>query len=257
MRSADSNAHALSLDYVMMYHPFIRRMTGEKKSAMYANRYDGSRASRPLSAGAALAINGALVAGLVFAAPEIVKVAQPPIFQGKNIPIDPVPDPDPQPKPKPRDPIVKRADSRIDRVDPDVPLPPVAPDIGRADPPERPSYDSPVGPGPGAGGITTELPARLPVLVGAMIDPAHARDFQPDYPDAMLREGREALVKVRVLVGAGGRIKKVEQVSSPHAMFFEATRRQALSKWHFRTATRDGIPVESWQVMTVRFRITD
>jgi protein TonB len=37
--------------------------------------------------------------------------------------------------------------------------------------------------------------------------------------------------------------------------FLEATRKQALAKWRFLPATRDGQPVESWREMTVRFEL--
>jgi len=39
------------------------------------------------------------------------------------------------------------------------------------------------------------------------------------------------------------------------AAFFEATRTQALRHWRFQPATRDGIPVESWRTMTVKFKL--
>lgn len=60
---------------------------------------------------------------------------------------------------------------------------------------------------------------------------------------------------MKVLVGIDGRVKAVELVSADDPGFAEATRRQALRHWRFRPATRDGVPVESWRTMTVRFRM--
>ena len=63
------------------------------------------------------------------------------------------------------------------------------------------------------------------------------------------------MVKIRVLIGVDGRVKAAESVSATSDAFFEATRRQALSKWRFKPATRGGIPQESWKTMSVRFEI--
>jgi len=60
-------------------------------------------------------------------------------------------------------------------------------------------------------------------------------------------------VVVRVLVGTDGRVKAIERVSATSDAFFAATRRQALSQWRFRPATRDGVGVESWYRMSVTF----
>jgi protein TonB len=60
-----------------------------------------------------------------------------------------------------------------------------------------------------------------------------------------------------VLIGVDGRVKAAQSVSATSAAFFEATRRQALSKWRFKPATRGGIPEESWKTLSVRFLIKD
>lgn len=220
---------------------------------MYASRYDGSRASRPLSAGAALLINGALVAGLIFAAPQIVPRDPERTFTTTHIPNRPPPDPEPTVEPR-RESVVKPTTPPIRQLDPIVILPPTGPVLGTTTDPIRPTFDPPVG--PGTGGVVIDPPIAPPVLTAADIDPRHAGAFQPDYPGVELRAGREGVVKVRVLIGVDGRIKAVEQVASPSSAFFDATRRHALSRWRFKPATRDGIPVESWKTMTVRFQIT-
>ncbi|RSU21387.1 hypothetical protein CA223_08115 [Sphingomonas koreensis] len=46
-------------------------------------------------------------------------------------------------------------------------------------------------------------------------------------------------------------------VKSPSAGLAEATRRQALARWRFKPATRDGVPVEGWKTMTLRFQIVE
>ena len=92
-------------------------------------------------------------------------------------------------------------------------------------------------------------------MVDAAPDP-RAR-FQPDYPASERRSGIEGVVVVRVLIGADGRVKAVQQVRAASDAFFEATRKQALARWRFTPATHDGVPVESWRTMTVRFRLEE
>lgn len=221
---------------------------------MYANRYDRSPASRSLSAGAALLINGGLIAGLWFAAPELPSIIDVGPLETHNVPIDPPPPVEPEVKPEARQTVETRTTPPIHQPDPRVITPKSGPLLGTT--PERfeLSNDPPFGPA-GTGGGTAEPPIAPPVLVDASVDQRYASSFQPDYPGSELRQGQEGVVKVRVLIGVDGRIKAVEQVSSATPGFFEATRRHALNKWRFKPATRDGIPVESWKVMSVRFRI--
>lgn len=92
-----------------------------------------------------------------------------------------------------------------------------------------------------------------PVLTTAAID-ARA-PFQPSYPSRLARQDIQGVAVVRVLIGSDGRVKAVEQVSATDPEFYEATRTQALRHWRFKPATRDGVAVESWRTMTVRFEL--
>ena len=94
-----------------------------------------------------------------------------------------------------------------------------------------------------------------PVIVDARLNSRYAAHFQPAYPPGQLRLEREAEVSVRVLVGTDGRVRQIELIDSPHPDFWAATRKQALSKWRFTPATRDGKPFESWMTLKVRFEI--
>lgn len=98
-------------------------------------------------------------------------------------------------------------------------------------------------------------PPADPVLTKAMRDPRYAGNFQPDYPAAMQRQEKEGTVTVRVLVGTNGRVKQVEIVSASDPAFGEATRRQAMSSWRFKPATRDGVPQEGWITQNVQFKL--
>jgi protein TonB len=226
---------------------------------MYANRYtDGygsPKASRPFSMGAALLLNGGIVAGLMFGiAPKIVPGILERPLETRNIPLPPDP---PRPQPQEQKQVVERKTTQPLHQPPvnDV-TPPTGPVLGTTPNPVIPTYDPPGATGPGSAGVTVDPPVAPPVMVEASMDSRYAGAFQPDYPGPELRQEKEGVVRVRVLIGTDGRIKAVEQIASPTPGFFEATRRHALNKWRFKPATRDGIPVESWKTMSVRFRIT-
>lgn len=217
---------------------------------MYADR--NSRAKpNPVSLTAAIGINAALVAALLLSSPDIIK-EDGGITQIFDVPIIEPPQPEPKPQPQPERKTDLPRDVKIETPIPDVvpPLPLTNPVQGTAEPqPTIPAADP--GPPSTGSGVTVDPPRPAPVLTEAAPDPR--AEFQPDYPASGRREGVEGAVTVRVLVGADGRVKAVEQVRSIGDAFFAATKRQALSRWRFKPATRDGIPYESWRTMTVRF----
>lgn len=96
-------------------------------------------------------------------------------------------------------------------------------------------------------------PIPAPVVVEASF--VRGVEMQPDYPMSLARQGIEGVVTVRVLIGSDGRVKAVEQVSATDPDFFRATERHARRSWRFKPATRDGVPIESWRQLTVRFKM--
>ena len=103
--------------------------------------------------------------------------------------------------------------------------------------------------------LTLTPPITPPVIVIAKRDSRYARDFQPDYPPSMIRAGIEGSATVRVLIGSDGRVKAVEAVRADQDDFLNATRAQALKRWRFTPATKDGLAFDSWQQLTVRFQM--
>jgi protein TonB len=220
---------------------------------MYADRFDARRGIEPRSLALAIAINGAVVLAIATAQPDLVKkLIDPPLTtypvtqQPDPKPLRPIRQPDPKPAPQhitPIKPIVTPpVTETIFRVPVD-PLPPVGTDIGSVE-------------GNGNGGAI-DPPAKPSVLSATRIDQRFAGDLQPPYPPGERKMGREGRVTVRVLVGADGRVHDIQLVSATSDEFFDVTRRQALAKWRFRPATRDGVAVESWRRMSVSFRLED
>lgn len=220
---------------------------------MVVERYRSARGVQPVGAVAALGMSAALVGGLILSSPSVQRTVGT-ILIGENIPLaPPTPEPPPEAQPQPR----ARAQPQprtVDVVSPLVESPADKPFTTTA----IPGSDA----GTGLYPLDTILPpvatpTPAPVLTGPSVDPRYARDLQPLYPAGEQRAGREGLVSVRVLVGTDGRVLKVERVSAASDAFFAATERQALGKWRFRPATQNGVAVEAWRTMTVRFVLPD
>lgn len=219
---------------------------------MEADRFVTRRGFDPAGMGFALGMTGLVVLGMVYAAPKIVAGPINRIIDVINIPLDPPPPPPPpvqHQKAAPRPSQIQRVDPLIRAVTTDTP-----PIIDTVDVVPRIETVLPLG--NGDGGVIVE-PPKTPVLTDAAIDPRYAADFQPFYPPSERQMGREGRVAVRVLIGTDGRVHAVEPVSATSDAFMEATRRRALERWRFRPALRDGVAVESWRQMTVRFELAE
>ena len=222
---------------------------------MYADRY-GSTGIKPGALSVAIGLNGAILAALIFSAPEITtRIEKSFTATAIELPKDPPPLIE-KPQIKPKTPTQQRV------IDPPPPLRPEATDPIAPTKNEFVLPSSPTGREGGVTGGTGTVtppiaPPHVPVLIGAQNDPRFARALQPDYPPGEKRMGNEGRVTVRVLIGVDGRVKQVEMVSAASDAFFAATRKQALEKWRFKPATRDGIPEESWRTMSVTFVLND
>jgi protein TonB len=106
-----------------------------------------------------------------------------------------------------------------------------------------------------AGTAVRDIPDLPPVRLEALFDPRFAADQQPPYPTSEERAQREGRVRLRVTIGADGRVKAVQRLDATSDAFWRSTERHALSRWRFRPATDDGRPVESTKVLTITFQI--
>lgn len=219
---------------------------------------DTNQGLKPTSLAVTTLVNGGVIAGLLMLGTTALRTDNDPIKLINPItnPISVKPEPKPRPqKPvddlKPHNPYVPKSRNQtiVDRVPPiDLTTATDATEIAI----------------PGSGtGVDIDIPyvppivtpPAPPVFITAKRNPRYASDFQPDYPPGMIREGREGAVTVRVLVGVDGRVKQVQAVRTDDDAFLQATKAQALRRWRFLPATKDGIPAESWQELTVRFQI--
>lgn len=223
--------------------------------ATYDDRYGAGPAFRPGSMALALGLTVAPIAGLVMGLQikQVLNNTKTFIAYPVKKTTPPPPDPTP-PKPQTKTPqnekiytppvrdIVAPPQKPIDLTPDFPPLPPMGKEIGKA--PEGPPLTPPV-----------VLPK--PVMVDAFIDPRYQGLLQPPYPPEEQRAGNSGRVVLRVLVGTDGRVKQVEKVSAASDAFFAAAQRQALGKWRFKPATKDGVPIEQWKTMSLRFVLNE
>jgi len=220
----------------------------------YGDRYGAGPAFKPGSMALALGLTALPIIGLVMGLQITHVIDVDKTFTGYRVdPPPPPPPPDPKPQPEARTPPTE---SVYTPPHPDLPLPPLNPTPTTSDPP-------PVNPGPVIGTnpdprpAVIPTPAAKPVMVDAFVDPRYQGLLQPPYPPEEQRAGNSGRVVLRVLIGTDGRVKQVEKVSAASDAFFAAAQRQALGKWRFKPATKDGVPLEQWKVMSLRFEIND
>lgn len=205
----------------------------------------------PVAMTLAVSINLAAVTALMLAKMG-VPVAPPGVIDL----INPTPDP-PKPDETKPDPPIKVPTARSTPHIPEPQVPSDVPDSGAS---IAGTGDAVPGGWQGDAGTQAEprpepTPTPMPLITEPVPLPSAARDFQPPYPSQLLRMGVEGKAVVRVLIGADGRVTQVAIIAADDPLFAEATERQALRKWRFRPATRDGQAIESWKQMTVRFEI--
>jgi periplasmic protein TonB len=86
----------------------------------------------------------------------------------------------------------------------------------------------------------------------------YARNPPPIYPASARRRAQQGTVTVRVLVGADGAVEHAELAeSSGFAALDNAALVTVRSRWVFIPARRDGVAVESWVLVPIRFALVE
>ncbi len=211
-----------------------------------------SKRSNPASMALAIGVNGSIILAVALS-PVIVEEFKRDPFEGRSIPVEPLPPPVDDIKP----------DTDTKPIKDDVYVPPrqtdtmtdTANDITTSD---SGTETTTVTDGKGGGEVRFQEPIVEPpvaIFRAATRDPRFARDFQPDYPSNLLQREIEGSATVRVLIGSDGRVREAQVVRATHPDFGKATVKQALKAWRFMPATRGDVAVEDWQTLSVRFTI--
>jgi protein TonB len=109
-----------------------------------------------------------------------------------------------------------------------------------------------IGPRPGPAIVPTPRPAAANAAA-QLLTPA-AR-LKPPYPQSKLLSEEEAVLKLRLTIGADGRVTAVEPAARADPAFLDAARRHILAHWRYRPASAGGRAVGSSVVITLRFQL--
>jgi len=86
----------------------------------------------------------------------------------------------------------------------------------------------------------------------------YASDPPPTYPALARRREQQGTVTVRVLVGADGTVERAELAeSSGFDALDDAALQTVRSRWRFVPARHDGVAVESWVLVPIRFALVE
>ena len=116
--------------------------------------------------------------------------------------------------------------------------------------PEPPRYIAPPAP---------PQPAPPPAPTGptqsAIGDPRSLAVSEDDYPPSSLRAEEEGVTKVKVVIGANGRITACEVAESSGHEKLDEKSCKLTTRWRFKPALQNGTPVEQPQIRSVRWQI--
>jgi protein TonB len=156
-----------------------------------------------------------------------------------------------EPTPRPQDPPPPQPDERssVDHPTTVAPTPlPNFPDVDTT-PLPRPDPRPTVDPFP-----DPHVVPALPVRVGPRFV-TREFDVKPPYPPSKLREGEEAVLKLRLSIDERGRVTAVDPVGATDPVFLAAARKHLMARWRYQPATEDGRPVATTTTITLRFEL--
>ena len=100
------------------------------------------------------------------------------------------------------------------------------------------------------GGSPVEPPPPFDVIVG----PVRTRTVRPGYPAGARARQLEGDVRLRVVVGADGRVGDVTVVGPVHPLL-DAAARTAVLRYEYTPGLRNGVPESATVPITVSFRL--
>jgi protein TonB len=80
-------------------------------------------------------------------------------------------------------------------------------------------------------------------------------DVKPPYPPSKLREGEEAVLKLKLSIDERGRVISVEPLGAADPVFLAAARKHVMARWRYQPATEDGRPVATTTTITLHFEL--
>ncbi|HHW13948.1 MAG TPA: energy transducer TonB [Firmicutes bacterium] len=130
---------------------------------------------------------------------------------------------------------------------------PAAPSLNGALAKEIPRPPVPSPPAPEETPKPIDAPPAAPSRSRARL----VRRITPHYPEAARREGQEGLVRLRMEIGADGRVKTAEIIASSGFPLLDAAALAAVKTWRYEPAQENGHPVAEERRVAVQFRLED
>ncbi len=85
--------------------------------------------------------------------------------------------------------------------------------------------------------------------------PVYRANSPPGYPGLARRRGYEGTVILEVLVDRRGRVGELRLFKSSKHRVLDRAAMASVKKWLFEPGTRDGVPIEMWVRIPIRFRL--
>ncbi len=86
----------------------------------------------------------------------------------------------------------------------------------------------------------------------------YGRNPGPSYPIEARRRAQQGTVLLRIEVAANGSVERVEIAQSSGFEALDASAVETVrARWRFVAAQRDGVPIESWCLVPIRFALTE
>jgi len=223
--------------------------------AYAAHRRSHRHLSPPVLIGI-VAVHAAAITILALAKTEIVRI--PPVIT-KVFPVTPEKDPPPEIKPAPQPsepkPLAqpRPIDEHVFRPDPLIPT--------NSDPQPFDTGDSKPNDGQviGSGTVPPQpQPYVPPIPLAKPTAPVLLTSgdrLRPPYPEEKRRLEEEAVLRLRLAIGADGRVTAVDPVGAADPLFLASARTHLLRAWRYRPATEAGTPVATSILVTLRFRL--
>lgn len=174
-----------------------------------------------------------------------IMLAPPPVAQPQPKP-KPLPEPKPQPKqqPKPTPTPLPKALSK--------PLP-------KAPPSEKAVSAPKVQPAPAPAKNTQTAPAKTAPAEPAIQPPsAEAQGLNnkaPLYPQLSRKKKEQGTVLLLILVKADGTVGEVQLKTSSGYTRLDQAARQAVKRWQFQPALKEGQPIDFWYELPLKFSL--
>jgi protein TonB len=108
--------------------------------------------------------------------------------------------------------------------------------------------------------VLTLLPCHLfaddTVYTAVDVNPVPVKTPPPDYPSEMKRSGLSGVVAVTLVIDEKGVVVSANVAKSSHPDF-GAPAVDAVKKWKFKPAKKDGVPVKMRVTIPIRFNLDE